>query len=164
MLIPALWLSTLAIPAGAVEPTAPERLDEVAKRGAQVMPFDLEKTSHIFTATPTGGVQRVVAKDANDSEQIRHIRAHLSEIAARFAQGDFSGPQAIHGADMPGLAVLKSRAAEIRFRYRELPDGAQIHYSADDPALVGAIHHYFSAQLHDHGRHAMEGHGRHHAE
>ena len=145
-------------PATAVEPATPSRLDDVAKRGAQVMPFDLDKTVHVFTETPTGGVQRVVAKDPGDSEQIRLIREHLSHIAARFAQGDFSGPETIHGANMPALTTLKARFSEIRFVYRERPDGAQIHYSADDPSLVNAVHSYFSAQLRDHSRHAAGGH------
>lgn len=72
------------------------------------MPFDLEKTTHIFTKTCDGGIQQVVAKDKSDSEQIRLIREHLLEISTEFSQSDFSKPAQIHGDDMPGLAVLKS--------------------------------------------------------
>jgi hypothetical protein len=34
----------------------------VRERSADVMPFELNATTHIFTKTSTGGVQRVVAK------------------------------------------------------------------------------------------------------
>lgn len=158
-----MLLCTLIAPAYAVEPATPARLDEVAERGARVMPFDLEKTVHVFSKTPNGGLQQVLAKDAGDAGQIRLIREHLSHIAARFAQGDFSGPARIHGNAMPGLAAMSAGASQIRFAYGELPDGAQIDYSTDQPALAAAIHRYFDAQLSDHARHAVSGrHGRHH--
>ena len=37
-----------------------KRLDEVAQRGAHIMPFDLEKTTHIFSKTAKGGLQQVM--------------------------------------------------------------------------------------------------------
>src|SRR6476661_8385628 len=40
------------------------RQAEVARRGADVMPFDLKATTHVFTKTADGGVQRVVAQSA----------------------------------------------------------------------------------------------------
>src|SRR6187551_1752952 len=85
-----------------------KRLDEVAQHGMRVMPFDLEKTTHVFSKTSKGGVQRVVVKDKSDTEQIGLIRAHLSEISGDFKRGDFSKPARIHGEDMPGLSELKS--------------------------------------------------------
>ncbi|WP_246598814.1 aspartate carbamoyltransferase [Methylogaea oryzae] len=122
-----------------------------------------KKTVHVFDKTANGGLQQVVAKNAGDVEQIRLIREHLSHIAARFTQGDFSGPARIHGNAMPGLAAMSAGAGQIRFVYGELPNGAQIDYSTDQPELVGAIHAYFDAQLSDHARHAVSGHhGRHH--
>ena len=45
-LVFALLLGVTAFPAIAAEPAIPARLDEVAERGAKVMPFDLEKTTH----------------------------------------------------------------------------------------------------------------------
>lgn len=68
----------------------PERQAAVAARGAQVMPFNLTETTHIFTKTPSGGFQQVIAKDPQNAEQIRMIRMHLGEIAASFARGNFS--------------------------------------------------------------------------
>ena len=80
------------------------RQDEVARKGAGVMPFDLRRTTHHFDDTPTGGIETVTANDHGDAEQVRLIRAHLAHEATRFAQGDFSDPARIHGEDMPGLA------------------------------------------------------------
>ncbi len=47
----------------AVEKANETRFNEVAKRGAKVMPFDLEQTTHVFTKTEKGGLQLVIAKD-----------------------------------------------------------------------------------------------------
>ena len=132
-----------------------ERQQEVAKRGAQVMPFDLEQTTHLFQPLDDGGLQRVTVKDPKNQAQIALIRGHLKEGAERFHRGDFSDPAKIHGTDMPGLAELSKGAARINVRYAERSDGAEIRYSAKDPALVDAIHRWFLAQLHDHGRHAV---------
>ncbi|MGZ8094940.1 MAG: aspartate carbamoyltransferase [Methylosarcina sp.] len=146
---------------------AENRLDEVAKRGAQVMPFGLEKTTHIFTKTATGGVQQVVVKNEDDAPQIKLIREHLSKISGEFSRGDFSGPARIHGEDMPGLAALRAaQPGRIKIEYKDLPNGAEIVYSSDDPGLIKAIHDWFDAQLSDHARHAVPGHPhypRHHA-
>ena len=51
------------------------RQEEVAARGAEVMPFKRRATTHVFTKTPTGGLQQVIAKDPSDTEQIRLIRS-----------------------------------------------------------------------------------------
>jgi len=133
---------------------AQTRQEEVAARGAQVMPFDLEQTVHIFEKLDEGGLQRVVVKDPANHEQISLIRAHLAEEAEKFRRGDFSDPARIHGQDMPGLAELKAAAGKIDVLYTSLPDGAQIRYTAKDPALVTALHRWFDAQVSDHGRHA----------
>ena len=137
----------------------PQRIDDVARRGAEVMPFDLNATTHVFTKTPDGGVQSVVAKNPHDARQVRLIRSHLKDIQAQFRKGDFSGPSHIHGHDMPGLAQLQAaRPGQVRMAYAELPDGAQLTYSTKAPELVTALHAWFDAQLSDHGPDAMAGH------
>lgn len=146
-----------------MEKTDEKRLDEVAQRGTHVMPFDLEKTMHVFSRTAEGGLQQVVVKDRSDTKQIRLIRAHLSEISRDFKRGDFSEPEQIHGESMPGLAELKSaKPGQIKIEYAELPDGAQISYSTQSLKLINAIHQWFDAQLSDHARHAVPGHTHQH--
>lgn len=131
-----------------------QRQAAVAEAGAEVMPFALDETTHIFTNTPTGGRQDVVADDPADDATIEQIREHLSEEAARFGSGDFSDPEAIHGPEMPGLSTLKVRFDDIKVEYSETDTGATIVYTADDPDVVNAIHLWFSAQTSDHGTHA----------
>ena len=133
------------------------RQEEIAEKGAEVMPFDLEKTTHIFEKTETGGVQKVVADDPNDAEQVARIREHLEEEAAAFRQGDLSDPSEIHGEEMPGVKELEAGAKEMVIHYSELPDGAKIEYESSDPALVTALHTWFDVQVSDHGDHAEDG-------
>jgi hypothetical protein len=156
-------LLSIAIALSSVAPLSiaadKSRQEAVAGRGADVMPFALQATTHIFTKTKTGGIQQVVAKSATDDAQIRLVREHLKEIAAQFSKGDFSGPAHIHGDDMPGLAELRSAdPAAIKVRYREIKAGGEVVYTAADQKLVKALHSWFDAQLSDHGHDAMEGH------
>ena len=127
----------------------------VHEQGSAVMPFDLNRTTHVFKTTETGGVETVIAKDAVDSEQIALIQQHLQHEAMRFREGDFGDPVTIHGATMPGLAELTADAANITFSYAAIPNGAQISYETNDPRLVDALHRWFAAQLADHGHDAM---------
>jgi hypothetical protein len=134
--------------------SAQTRQEEVAKRGAQVMPFDLEQTMHMFQTLENGGRQTVTAKDPAHSVQIALIQAHLQEEVAKFQRGDFSDPAKIHGEAMPGLAALRAGAEHIDVQYTPLPNGAQIQYTTQDPALIAALHQWFAAQRSDHGHHA----------
>jgi hypothetical protein len=133
---------------------AQTRQKEVAVKGAKVMPFDLEQTTHVFQKLDDGGLQKVVVKDPSNKKQVALIQSHLKEESEKFRKGDFSDPAQIHGEDMPGLAQLKAGAAKIDIRYTALPDGAQIRYTAKDSKLVTALHRWFDAQLSDHGDHA----------
>jgi hypothetical protein len=139
-----------------------QRQSGVAKRGADVMPFSLKATTHVFTKTAEGGIQRVVAKSAADTQQIKLVRAHLRDIQAQFLKGDFSGPTHIHGTEMPGLAELKAaKPGQIAIDYKDTDAGAELSYRTTDAKLVRALHHWFDAQLSDHGADAMAGHPHH---
>jgi hypothetical protein len=116
-----------------------------------VMPFDMSKTVHIFRMTETGGVQSVVAKDADAMDQIAMIRQHLRHEATQFGLGNYADPAALHGADMPGLREVEAGARSIRVSYAELPSGASITFEAKDIRLITAIHRWFGAQLSEHG-------------
>lgn len=136
---------------------AAARQEEVARRGASVMPFDLDLTTHVFDATSIGGVQTVVADDPADAEQIALIREHLAQEARKFRTGDFSDPAHIHGDDMPGLAQLQAGFGDVGVTYSEIDSGARIFYETADPTLVAALHDWFDAQRSDHGAHAEHG-------
>lgn len=130
------------------------RQAEVAERGASVMPFDLDRTTHQFTKNDTGGVQTVVADDPQDTTQVNLIRQHLTEEVDRFRRGDFTDPARIHGDEMPGLAALRAHGGRITIDYETTPDGGRVTYTTSDAGLRNALHHWFDAQVGDHGQHA----------
>jgi hypothetical protein len=135
-------------------PGTSDRQAEVAERGASVMPFDLERTTHQFARTDTGGVQTVVADDPQDTAQITLIREHLTAEVDRFRRGDFTDPGRIHGNDMPGLEALQAHGGRITIAYETTPDGARATYTTSDAELRNALHAWFDAQVSDHGQHA----------
>lgn len=140
-----------------------QRQAEVAKLGADVMPFNLQATTHVFTKTAEGGTQRVVVKSSADAQQVRLVREHLRDIQTQFLKGDFSGPTHIHGAETPGLADLKSaKPGQISIKYKDVGAGAELTYRTSDRKLVAALHQWFDAQLSDHGEDATAAHMHHH--
>lgn len=146
-----------ALAVGATGGEGDSREAAVAERGARVMPFSLDATTHVFDATATGGSQRVVADNPRDREQIRLVRGHLRKEAVAFRRGDFGDPASIHGKQMPGLAALQAGFQRIKVIYRDLPDGAEITYRTGDRALASAVADWFDAQLRDHGTDAAKG-------
>jgi hypothetical protein len=130
------------------------RQDVVAERGAEVMPFDLDATTHHFASRADGLEQTVVADDPEDTEQVDLIRQHLEAEQQRFARGDFSDPARIHGDDMPGLATLQERAGDVNVSYRDVAAGGRLRFTTDEPELIDALHTWGRAQTRDHGSHA----------
>ena len=150
------WLlagALLSAPIAFADPGAPSRQEQVAAKGAGVMPFDLTRTTHFFDDNATGGVETITA-NTQDAQQIDLIRSHLAAEAKRFGHGDFSDPAKIHGADMPGLAGLSSAGGRLRVTYSDVPGGASLTYASEDKAIIAAIHDWFGAQRFDHAAHA----------
>ena len=123
--------------------------------GHMVMPFDLDKTTHVFRMTESGGVQKVIVKDATAKDQVAMIQRHLQHEAEAFQRGDYSDPASLHGSIMPGLKDLQAGAARIEISYSALPTGAEIILKTTDLHLLTAIHRWFGAQLSEHGADAM---------
>jgi hypothetical protein len=157
LLIPGLVVAALAcvaVVAGVVVASrddTPTRQEIVAERGSKVMPFDLDATTHKFDTTPTGAVESVTANSADDTTQVDLIRKHLRTEATRFEKGDFADPAAIHGHDMPGLQALAQSTGRIDITYTDIPAGARITFTTDDPALRSALADWTMAQNMDHG-------------
>jgi hypothetical protein len=139
---------------GAEPNSKSSRQDEVALKGATVMPFDLARTTHFFDDTPGGGIETVTANDAKDARQIALIRSHLAEEAKRFRRGDFADPAKIHGQDMPGLDALGRAGDKLQVKYRQLPAGASLSYASADAAVIAGVHAWFAAQRSDHAAHS----------
>ena len=130
---------------------AQTRQEHIHHKGHSVMPFDLAKTTHIFRMTESGGVQRVIVKDATAPDQVPLIQQHLRHEAEAFQRGDYSDPASLHGADMPGLQELQAGAKQIKVSYSALPTGAEITFETTNLHLLTAIHRWFGAQLSEHG-------------
>lgn len=142
-------VSLLAVAAcGGTDTTSEAQL--IDERAAEVMPFDLDKTTHTFEKLPTGGVQTVTVIDSGDVQQVALIQQHLIDEAARFRSGDYSDPAEIHGMDMPGLEEMRAGYRDIAVEYLALDDGARLIYTASDQALVAALHAWFDRQTMDH--------------
>ena len=141
----------LVVPSGTLADTTQERVHHMSHH---VMPFDMVKTLHVFRMTESGGVQKVLARDPGDTNQIMLIRQHLRHEAELFGRGDYSDPARLHGAEMPGLAELRTMPSKVKVSYAELPAGAQLTFETDDLTMLTAIHRWFGAQLSEHGKDA----------
>ena len=156
-----LLFSTVTL---AIENTSPNQVDKVQQRTQQVVPYALEQTQLTFTKTVHGGVQHVVVKSAENTQQIKLIQENLLKMANDFRKGDFSVTEHIHGTEMPGLAQLKkAETDDIKYEFKALPNGAQIHYSTEYPLYVQALHEWFDAQMSEHGSEVVPEHIKHHS-
>lgn len=139
----------LALPARADQASAHH--DMVMSHGAQVMPFDQKVGMHMFTSTQNGGELEIMVHNG-DTKQIALVRAHLRSVSAKFAVGDYSDPQYIHGKNMPGLAAMKTEM--IGVRYADTDKGALIVFYGVTPKAIAGIHQWIAAQTADHGSHS----------
>ena len=151
ILLPSMLAVAIVLLAATPISAQTTRQQHVHQMSHRVMPFDMSKTVHVFKMTEYGGVQRVVTREAKWHDQIALIQQHLQHEAERFQQGDYSDPEELHGADMPGLKELEEGASRIKVSYAALPNGAEIRFETSDLHLLTAIHRWFGAQLSEHG-------------
>ena len=119
-------------------------------RGAQVMGFDQEKTTHHFLLFDDGGAIDVSVKDATDAKNRDAIRSHLPHIAVKFAQGDFEAPLLVHATQVPGTGAMAGLKAKITWTYVETPAGGRVDILTTDPAALKAVHEFLRFQIADH--------------
>lgn len=154
-----LWMGL----AGAKEAAAVKNAEN-APASSQRVPYDTQQTLESFSKTVHGGIMHIVAKSADDTQQIKLIQQYLRQTAAEYKKNDFSSTERFHGSDMPGLALMKSaKTDDIRYEYKALPNGGQIHFSTEYPHLLNALHNWFDAQIKEHGNVALPEHEQHHA-
>ena len=116
-----------------------------------VMPFDMSKTVHIFQMTESGGIQRVVAKDPIEADQVTLIRQHLQHEAERFSAVTTRIPQCSMDNSCRASQISKTADPTSKMSYSPLPAGAEITFETKDLHLLTAIHRWFGAQLSEHG-------------
>jgi hypothetical protein len=122
----------------------------VQARGAAVMGVDQYTSTHLFEPLPDGG-RIVLQRDSADAAGEETIRAHMRDIAERFAKGDFTLPGMVHAmAVVPGTAVMTERRAAIRYAVELLPRGARVRIVSRDPQAIRAVHEFLAFQRMDH--------------
>jgi hypothetical protein len=125
-------------------------------RGQTAMGVDQYTSTHLFEDRPDGGLI-VLQRDAADSADkvgIATIRAHMTDIAVRFSQGDFSLPGMVHAMTVPGTEVMTARRAHIAYIVDTLPRGGEVRIVTSDSAAIAAVHEFLAFQRSEH--HAMD--------
>jgi hypothetical protein len=139
------------IPLGVL--TAQQNQDHHAqmnKRGAQVMGFDQEKTTHHFYLYSDGGAIDVAVNDASDKADLGAIRTHLPHIAMMFRQGNFKSPMLVHATNVPGTTEMAELKDHITYGYVETPKGGRVNIVTTDAEALKAIHAFLKFQISDH--------------
>jgi hypothetical protein len=142
----------LAAPLGARQ-TAPPQDPHAGmnQRGAMVMGFDQDKTTHHFYLYEDGGAIEVSVKDATDAANRDAIRSHLPHIALMFGQGNFDAPMMVHDSkNVPGTAVMTTLKDKIAYKYTETPKGGRVDITTTDKAALSAVHDFMTFQIADH--------------
>jgi len=147
-----LTLSLIAAAFGAVvaAQTSQDPHDAMHARGAHVMGFDQDATTHHFYLYPDGGAIDVAANDPADTVNVEAIRSHLPHIAQMFGSGDFSSPMLVHATNVPGTADLARLTDRVRFTYVETPRGGRVEAKTTDPAALKALYEFLRFQISDH--------------
>lgn len=122
----------------------------VDHRGDHAMGFSHQASGHSFALYRDGGLISANAKSASDVKTRDQIRAHMKEIATKFADGDFSAPRHIHDQLPPGAETMKSLRGQIQYRYKELPDGAGLRITTTDAKALAAVHSFLRFQIGEH--------------
>jgi len=120
-------------------------------RGAEVMGFDQDKTTHHFTLYTDGGAIDVSVKDASNAADLRAIRSHLPHVSTMFSDGNFDAPMLVHDStSVPGTAEMARLRGTIAYRYAETPAGGRVDIVTTDPAAIAAVHAFLRFQIADH--------------
>ena len=125
-------------------------MGEMNKRGDRVMGFDHDKTTHHFRLLPDGGVIEVEANDAKDTASRDQIRMHLRHIATMFANGNFEAPMLIHSQPPPGVPVMKSLRAEIKYQFEETVRGGLVRVTSSNTEGLAAVYEFLRFQIREH--------------
>lgn len=120
-------------------------------RGAMVMGFDQELTTHHFFLFTDGGAIDVSVKDPSDVQNRDAIRSHLPHIAMMFGEGNFDSPMLVHDSkNVPGTGAMTARRDAIKYQYVETPNGGRVDIVTTDADALAAIHAFLKFQIADH--------------
>jgi hypothetical protein len=141
-----LAIALLTIPAAAQH----DHNSGMNTRGAHVMGFSQQTTTHHFTLTFDGGIIDVRANEAKDTKSRDQIRSHFHHIAQSFSAGDFSDPFFVHATSVPGTATMKQQKDQLHWDVQQTPGGARLIITADNKPTLDALHDFLRFQIEDH--------------
>lgn len=98
-----------------------------------------------FIATANGGIEDDVAI-VPDAAAVARVRSETRKRAKAFARGEFVDPTNPHGDLVPGLREMRRQWNKMHVRYEDLPKGARVRYTTNDPVMVEALHQWFTAR------------------
>lgn len=142
------------------EPDPDADFAAVQERGRAAMGVDQYTSTHVFEDLPDGGRIVLDRDTAADSAGIATIRAHMRDIAAAFARGDFALPGFVHAREVPGTAEMARLRDRIRYDAVDRPRGAEVRIRAEGDEAVRAVQAFLAFQRSDH-RAAGHEHGAH---
>jgi hypothetical protein len=122
------------------------------------MGVDQYTSQHVFEDLPDGGRVLLMRQDSTDSAGVATIRAHMRDIAVRFASGDFTIPGFVHDREVPGTRVMTEKKGTISYTPIDRPGGGELRIATSDPDAVAAIHEFLAFQRMDHHAAGHEGH------
>lgn len=121
------------------------------QRGAAVMGFDQELTTHHFFLFTDGGAIDVSVRQPSDTQNLGAIRSHLPHIAMMFSDGNFEAPMLVHDStNVPGTKIMTARKQTIRYSYAETENGGRVNIVTTDPQSLAAVHSFLKFQITDH--------------
>jgi hypothetical protein len=123
---------------------------EMKKRGAVVMGFDQNTTTHHFRLTVTGGFIQVEVNDSADAGNRELIRRHLKTIAEEFASGNFGKPFATHDEMPPGVKTMQRNKAAISYQFESTESGGRVRISTKSADAAKAVHDFLRYQITEH--------------
>jgi len=123
---------------------------QMNQRGAQVMGFDQEKTTHHFYLYADGGAIDVAVNDASDKTNLDAIRAHLPHIAMMFSHGNFDAPMLVHDTNVPGTVEMAKLKDRITYKYAQTSKGGRVKIMTTDAEALKAVHAFLKFQITDH--------------
>jgi TusA-related sulfurtransferase len=145
-----LCLLCLSAKSQTPSPSPEQHLSGVNARGDKAMGFSHEKATHHFHLFTDGESIEIASNDPADTENQKAIRDHLSMIATKFSNGDFTIPMFIHDTVPPGAETMKRLNSKIRYVVSNTAGGAQIRITSDDIDAIQAIHDFLKFQIEDH--------------
>ena len=123
---------------------------DVETRGDQAMGVSHEKSTHHFRLLADGGAIELTANDPNDKVTRDEIKNHLSHVVQMFTNGNFQIPMFIHDRIPPGVPVMKSKHASIRYVFEPMTSGGRVRIRTTDAEALEAVHQFLRFQIDDH--------------